>query len=257
MRKQTHKRSNHKRSNHKRSNHKRSNHKRSNHKQTSRKKRHNRIRYTKKCGGNLGTNIARGFTKDKAIVGNYYETTVLVEGVDHVIRYIAPEMLFFKTTDPLFKLPEFRVELEGKEYSKCKMKIGEYYITYIIKIQSKKNKKAYGWFALIRSFNGVLYEFNPYSLKAVTSKLSNDNDLLKIGNSKAYTKEKTNEPQPTIVFNPKMTRKIKEKTLTYDILLAFYAQQGAAQDLKEDAVLAVGVGAVEDFGLFDMFKGEP
>jgi hypothetical protein len=250
MRKQTHKH------NHKRTSHK---HERNGHQRSTRKQIHKKSRYTKKRGGfagfgDLGTNIARGFTKDKAIVGNYYETTVSVEGVDHVIRYIAPEMLFFKTTDPLFKLPEFKVELEGKEYSKCKMKIGEYYITYIIKIQSKKNTKAYGWFALIRSFDGVLYEFNPYSIKAATSKLSNDKDLLRIKNPKAYTKEKNNDPQPTIVFSPKMTRKIKEKTPFYEILQAFYAQQGAAQDLKEDAAI-LGAEEALDVRFFPSILG--
>jgi hypothetical protein len=230
-------------------------------------------RRTRRHGGALATNIVRGITNDKELSKNYHETLIKVDNADYVVRYIVPDHFLFKTPDQIFKNPEFEAVLSGKKVPKCLFTIADsefsnnetvyQNITMFVKVQSKKNPKAYYWFAVIDSGNqvvktGELFNYVFYSIKAKKCQISNNNsNVISIGNSKMYTTKDCKDDKCTVVFvngNNGAVKVLNKKSIYQNILFNFFVQQQAQAEIKTDGVLAAGV-ATEAVGneLFDWF----
>jgi hypothetical protein len=147
----------------------------------------NKRKTRKYKGGDLGENIKNGFTSDREISPNYHETSIKLDQKNYTVRYIVPDHLFFKTTNQVFKLPEFNVKIENKIMPSCQIKIPDgkegINVTYIVKIQKTTNKKAYAWYAIISAADqmlksGKLAEYVFYSIDAKKLKLGNNNNII-------------------------------------------------------------------------------
>jgi hypothetical protein len=239
-------------------------------KQNKQYKKHNRS--TRKYGGDLATNVVRGVTKDKELSKNYFESSVKVDNDDYVIRYIVPDHFLFKTVDQIFKTPEFEAILSGEEKPKCLFSISDSNniinknnitneimtndITMFVKIQSKKNPKAYSWFVVIDSGTqviktGEIFNYVFYSLKAKTCEISNEKNVISIKNSKMYEKKDCENDQCKVVFTIGKNGAVdlvKKNSIYQNVLFNFFIQQQAQEQLK-DGALDIGVGA--GVGFFD------
>jgi hypothetical protein len=226
-------------------------------------------RRTRRHGGALATNIARGITNEKELSKNYYETSIKVDDEDYVVRYIVPDHFLFKTTDQVFKNPEFEAVLSGKKVPKCLFTIADsefsnnvtmhHNITMFVKIQSKKNPNAYSWFAVVDSGTqfvktGELFNYVFFAIKAKKCQISNNNsNVITVKNSKMYEKKDCKDDKCTVVFvNGKdgAVEVLNKKSIYQNILFNFFVQQQMQEEIKEDGVL---VAAAAGMGLDDWF----
>jgi hypothetical protein len=222
------------------------------------KKQNRTTRKTINIGGALATNIVRGITNDKKLSEDYYQTSIKVDDEDYNVKYIVPNHFLFKTPDQFFKNPEFKAVLSGKLYEKCIFTIKDektqnHNITMFVRIQSKKNRDAYNWFALIDSGNqiiqtGDLFKYVFYSIKAKTCRISNNNsNVISIKNPKVYEKKDcdNNGDKCTVVFvNGKdgAVEVVDNKSIYQKILFNFFIQQQAQSEIKEDGAFLAGLG---------------
>lgn len=225
-------------------------------------------RKTKKCGGALATNIVRGFTHDTEISKNYHESIIRIESVDYVVRYIVPDHFLFKTPDQVFKNPEFEAVLSGQKYPKCLFTIEDtpaggitpiqQNITMFVKIQDKQNPKAFYWFAVTGTRDqvrktGQFFNFIFYSIKAKACQMSNQSNVIYVGNAQMYEKRNcASQNSCTVVFKTGPSDALSvvpQESLHQKILFNFFIQQEAQGEIKQN------IAVETTFGLLDwLFK---
>jgi hypothetical protein len=221
-------------------------------------------RKTRKCkGGDLGTNIKRGFTSDRDQSPNYHETSIKLDQKNYTVRYIVPDHLFFKTTNQVFKVPEFNVKIANKITPSCQIKIPDgkdgINVVYIVKIQKTTNKNAYAWYAIVSGAgemlkSGKIIQYIFYSIDAKKLKLSNDNSTIILDNASSYER-KDQDKRCIVTLKPDCCKIVPENSLHFKVLYQFYMQQEVETGVKEIAAEEVGFEAGEEAtdALYDIF----